>query len=60
MENHYACTVDQFKNKLGSAVIVLAAVKDNKVSVVIGVTKDYVNKIKAGEIVNMVAHANRR
>lgn len=48
-------TVDQLKNKLGSAVIALAVVKDNKVSVIVGVTKDYTNKIKAGELVNMIA-----
>jgi alanyl-tRNA synthetase len=48
-------TVDQLKNKLGSAVIALAVVKDNKVSVIVGVTKDYTTKIKAGELVNMIA-----
>lgn len=47
--------VDQLKNKLGSAVIALAVVKENKASVVAGVTKDYINKIKAGELVNMIA-----
>ncbi|MEW6353618.1 MAG: alanine--tRNA ligase [Pseudomonadota bacterium] len=48
-------TVDQLKNKLGSAAVVLAAVSDGKVSVVAGVTPDYVNKIKAGDLVNVVA-----
>ena len=33
----------------------LAIVKENKVSIVAGVTKDLVNQIKAGELVNMVA-----
>lgn len=47
--------VDQLKNKLGHAVIALAVVKDNKASVVAGVTADYVNKVKAGELVNMIA-----
>lgn len=47
--------VDQLKNKLGSAVITLAVVKDGKVSVVVGVTKNYIDKIKAGELVNMIA-----
>ncbi len=47
--------VDQLKNKLGSAVIALAAVNDNKVSIVTGVTKDATNKVKAGELVNMIA-----
>jgi alanyl-tRNA synthetase len=48
-------TVDQLKNKLGTAVIALAVVKDGKVSVVSGVTKDCLEKFKAGEIVNMIA-----
>ena len=47
--------VDQLKNKLGSAVVVLAAVDDGKVSLVAGVTQDLTAKIKAGEIVNHVA-----
>ncbi len=48
-------TVDQLKNKLGSAVIVLACVEDGKVSLVAGVSKDLTDKIKAGDLVNMVA-----
>ncbi|MEO8402287.1 MAG: alanine--tRNA ligase [Gammaproteobacteria bacterium] len=48
-------TVDQLKNKLGSAVIALAIAKDGKVSVVTGVTIDRVNQVKAGELVNMIA-----
>ncbi len=48
-------TLDQLKNKLGSAVVVLAAVADGKVDVVAGVSKENTNKIKAGELVNMVA-----
>ncbi len=48
-------TVDQLKNKLGSAAVVLAAVVDGKVSLVAGVTKDHIAQIKAGELVNMVA-----
>lgn len=48
-------TVDQLKNKLGSAVIALAVVKDGKVSIITGVTKDHMHKIKAGELVNMIA-----
>lgn len=48
-------TVDQLKNKLGRAVIALAIVNDNKVSIVTGVTKDITDKVKAGELVNMVA-----
>ncbi|EHQ53475.1 alanyl-tRNA synthetase [Ectothiorhodospira sp. PHS-1] len=48
-------TVDQLKNKLGEAVIVLATVQDDKVSLVAGVTKGHVGSIKAGELVNQVA-----
>jgi alanyl-tRNA synthetase len=47
--------VDHLKQELGSAVIVLALVKDQKVSVVGGVTADYVDKLNAKEIVGMVA-----
>ena len=48
-------TLDQLKNKLGSAVIVLAAVNDGKVSLVAGVTKDRTDRVKAGDLVKMVA-----
>jgi alanyl-tRNA synthetase len=48
-------TVDQLKNKLGSAAVVLAAVSGDKVSLVAGVTADHTQKVKAGELVNMVA-----
>jgi len=48
-------TLDQLKNKLGSAVIVLSAVNGDKVSLVAGVTKDLTERVKAGELVNAVA-----
>ncbi len=48
-------TVDQLKNKLGTAALVLASVVDNKVSLVAGVTQDSTKKVKAGELVNFVA-----
>ncbi|MDT8397441.1 MAG: alanine--tRNA ligase [Pseudomonadales bacterium] len=48
-------TTDQLKNKLGSAVVVLAAVDGDKVSLVAGVTRDLLDRIKAGDLVNMVA-----
>ena len=48
-------TVDQLKNKLGSAIVVLANVSDGKVSLVAGVSADLSDKVKAGELVNMVA-----
>jgi len=48
-------TMDQLKNKLGSAVIVLATADDKKVSLCAGVTKDQIGNVKAGDLVNMVA-----
>jgi len=48
-------TLDKLKDKLKSAAIVLAAVADGKVSLIAGVTPDLTAKIKAGELVNMVA-----
>ncbi|MBA2410520.1 MAG: alanine--tRNA ligase [Gammaproteobacteria bacterium] len=48
-------TLDQLKSKLVSAAIVLAAVNDDKVTLVAGVTKEHTDRIKAGELVNMVA-----
>ena len=48
-------SVDQLKNKLGTSVIVLATVSDDKVSMVVGVSKDLTDKIKAGQLVNMIA-----
>jgi alanyl-tRNA synthetase len=48
-------TLDQLKNKLGSAAVVLATVSGDKVSLVAGVTKDQTARLKAGELVNAVA-----
>ena len=48
-------TVDLLKDKLGSAIIVLATVQNDKVSLVAGVTKDRADKAPAGELVNYVA-----
>ncbi len=48
-------TMDQLKNKLGSAVIVLATAKDGKVSLVAGVTADQTGRMKAGELIREVA-----
>ena len=47
--------VDQLKNKLGTAVLILATVNDSKVNLVAGVTDDTKNRIKAGDLVNFVA-----
>jgi len=48
-------TMDQLKNKLGSAAVVLASVEGDKISLVAGVTKDETKQIKAGDLVNVVA-----
>jgi len=48
-------TVDQLKNKLGTSAVILAAVEDEKVRLVAGVSKDAVSRVKAGELVNAVA-----
>jgi len=47
-------TLDTLRSRLGSAVILLAAVDDGQVSLVAGVSKDIVARIKAGELVNLV------
>ena len=48
-------TMDKLKDKLKTAVIVLAAVDGAKVQLAAGVTADTVGKVKAGELVNFVA-----
>ena len=49
-------TMDSLKDKLGSAVIVLASTQGtDKITLLAGVTKDLIGKIKAGELVNHVA-----
>jgi alanyl-tRNA synthetase len=47
--------MDKLKDKLGSAVVVLGAANEGKVSLIAGVTQDLTSKVKAGELVNMVA-----
>ena len=49
-------SVDEMKNKLQSGIVVLAtAVGSDKVSLIVGVTKDLTKKVKAGELVNLIA-----
>jgi alanyl-tRNA synthetase len=48
-------TLDQLKNKLGSAVILLASVTGPKVSLVAGITKDQTQQMKAGDLIKTVA-----
>ncbi|HBZ17476.1 alanine--tRNA ligase [Pantoea sp. NPDC088449] len=47
--------VDDLKNQLGSAIIVLATVDEGKVSLIAGVTKDLTDRVKAGELVGELA-----
>ena len=47
--------MDKLKDKLGSAVILLAAVEGDKISVVAGVTKDLTERFNAGELVRRVS-----
>ncbi|EMJ3207433.1 alanine--tRNA ligase [Salmonella enterica] len=47
--------VDDLKNQLGSTVIVLATVVEGKVSLIAGVSKDVTGRVKAGELIGMVA-----
>lgn len=47
--------VDELKNQLGSGVVLLGNVSEGKVGLIAGVTKDLIGKVKAGELVNLVA-----
>lgn len=47
--------VDDLKNQLSSGIIMLGNVAEGKVGLIAGVTNDLTNKVKAGELVNMVA-----
>ncbi|MDO8251748.1 MAG: DHHA1 domain-containing protein, partial [Rhodoferax sp.] len=48
-------TMDKLKDKLKTAVIVLAVVEGDKVQIAAGVTSNNVGKVKAGELVNFIA-----
>ncbi len=48
-------TVDQLKSKLGTAAVVLGAVEEGKVRLVAGVTRDLTDRVRAGDLVNVVA-----
>jgi alanyl-tRNA synthetase len=47
--------VDQLRNKLGSAAVVLGSVSEGRVNLIAGVTRDQLERIKAGDLVNAVA-----
>jgi len=48
-------TLDQCKNKLGSAVILLSAVNDGKIALAAGVTADLTDRVKAGDLMREFA-----
>ena len=48
-------TMDKLRDKLKSAIVVLATVSGGKVTLIAGVTPDLTAKVKAGELVNFVA-----
>ena len=48
-------TLDQCKNKLGTAVVLLAAVEGDKIALVAGVTKDVTDKVRAGDAIKEFA-----
>lgn len=48
-------SVDDLKNKLGTGVVVLGMIENNKVTLMAGVTKDLLGKIHAGELINYIS-----
>jgi alanyl-tRNA synthetase len=47
--------VDQLRDKLGSAVVVLGSASNGNVSLIVGVTKDLTSRIQAGKVIGPVA-----
>jgi len=47
--------VDNFRNKLGSGVVVLGSAQDGKVALIVGVTSDLIGKLQAGQVIKAVA-----
>ena len=47
--------VDQFRDKIGSGVVVLGSATDGSVALIVGVTKDLTSKIQAGKVIGPVA-----
>ena len=47
--------MDNLRNKIGSGVVVLGSVADGKVAIIVGVTKDLVDRVQAGKVVGQVA-----
>lgn len=47
--------MDDLKNRIGDGIVVLGIADSGKVSLIVGVTKNLIGKIKAGELVNYIA-----
>ena len=47
--------VDDLKNRMGEGIVVLGVTAENKVNLIVGVTKGLTGKVKAGELVNFLA-----
>jgi alanyl-tRNA synthetase len=47
--------VDQLRDKIGSGVVVLGSASNGNVSLIVGVTKDLINKVQAGKVIGAVA-----
>jgi len=48
-------TVDRLKDQLGTAIVVIASIEEDKVRIAAGVSKDLTSRIQAGNLVNFVA-----
>jgi alanyl-tRNA synthetase len=53
--NALRAAVDKLRDKLKNAVVVVASTSEGKVTLIAGVTADLTGKLRAGELVNMVA-----
>ena len=47
--------IDQFKDKLGTAVVVLGSIDEGKVKLAVGVTNDLTDQIRAGDLIQSIA-----
>ena len=47
--------IDQLKDKLGTAVVVLGSIDEGKVKLAVGVSKDIVSRIRAGDLIQSIA-----
>ena len=47
--------IDQFKDKLGTAVVVLGSIDEGKVKLAVGVSKDIISRIRAGDLIQSIA-----